>query len=105
VHGDVQVGLLMPELFDDQAAARDEVDDSQRMQLRETRLSLAESDARRAQLIEEALKRITRGEFGRCLDCDGPIGAGRLRLVPWAARCRDCQEAVEREVRAHAPKL
>ncbi len=94
----------VPELFD-QAGVRDEADDSLFSQLRDLRLSFAEGEARRAQAIEEALRRISRGEYGRCVDCDIAIAMDRLKLVPWAARCLDCQENWEREARARPPTL
>lgn len=45
--------------------------------------------------------RSSSSEARRCLDCDEPIDAGRLALVPWATRCLDCQlEAEARKRRA-----
>ena len=61
---------------------------------------LAENQAALAQRIEEALRRITLGEFGRCIDCDLEIERDRLKAVPWAPRCAECQEAFEGERRA-----
>ncbi len=45
--------------------------------------------------IEAALKRIDRGEFGICIDCDGEIPAARLEAFPAAARCLSCKEKFE----------
>jgi len=41
-------------------------------------------------MIDAALDRIERGEFGICVACGEEIAPGRLDLVPHAARCRDC---------------
>jgi RNA polymerase-binding transcription factor DksA len=38
-----------------------------------------------------ALARIEQDTYGRCLDCDGEIPAGRLDARPEAARCVSCQ--------------
>lgn len=92
------------ELFD-QDQPRDEADESQRVQLRDLRMRLAEGDAVRAQMIEGALRRIARGEYGQCIDCGNPIGASRLNLVPWAPRCVDCQESVEAAARSRPPTM
>ncbi len=46
----------------------------------------------RAQAVEDALERLRRGRWGRCVDCGGPIPAARLEAIPWAARCRPCEE-------------
>jgi RNA polymerase-binding transcription factor DksA len=41
--------------------------------------------------IEAALLRIDEGTYGTCLVCGGPIGAARLRALPWARLCIDDQ--------------
>ena len=42
--------------------------------------------------IDAALKRIDRGEFGICLDCEETISPKRIAAVPWAGYCLHCQE-------------
>ncbi len=46
--------------------------------------------------VEDALARIQEGEYGRCVECGGPIGLARLEANPEALRCIRCQEAWER---------
>lgn len=41
--------------------------------------------------IEDALKRMRLGTYGQCESCDEPIGMKRLRALPWATLCLDCQ--------------
>lgn len=43
--------------------------------------------------IESALRRLAQepDEYGRCIDCDEWIPLGRLKLMPWAQRCVECQ--------------
>jgi RNA polymerase-binding transcription factor DksA len=41
--------------------------------------------------IEAALLRIDDGTYGTCLVCGNPIGADRLRALPWARLCIDDQ--------------
>jgi DnaK suppressor protein len=103
VHADIRDSMIR-QLFD-QDEPRDEVDESQRVQLRDLRVRLAENDALRAQMMEQALRRITAGDFGRCIDCGNAIDLARLNLVPWTPRCVDCQEGVEAEARQRAPTL
>ncbi len=50
-----------------------------------------ELETRRSQL-RAALARINAGSFGECLDCEEPIGLGRLRARPESSLCRDCQQ-------------
>ncbi|HEY6926195.1 MAG TPA: TraR/DksA C4-type zinc finger protein [Steroidobacteraceae bacterium] len=40
--------------------------------------------------INEALQRIREGSYGLCTTCGSPIGAHRLRAIPYAERCSDC---------------
>jgi DnaK suppressor protein len=51
--------------------------------------------------IDRALERLHRGEYGRCVECHGEISGARLRAMPFAVRCRDCETAREREITAH----
>jgi DnaK suppressor protein len=43
------------------------------------------------QEIDAALVRIDDGTYGTCLLCGKPIGAERLRALPWARLCIDDQ--------------
>src|SRR5690242_3123037 len=44
--------------------------------------------------VEDALRRIERGNYGICHECEEPISAKRLDAVPWAKYCVTCQEQV-----------
>jgi DnaK suppressor protein len=46
--------------------------------------------------IEEALRRLSEGTYGNCIDCAGEIAESRLRALPFAIRCRECEELRER---------
>ena len=45
--------------------------------------------------IEEALKRLEDGSYGYCFECGEEISERRLRALPFAVRCKDCEEARE----------
>ena len=45
--------------------------------------------------IEEALHRLEDGTFGYCFECGEEISERRLRALPFAVRCKDCEEARE----------
>jgi DnaK suppressor protein len=49
--------------------------------------------------INEAVRRIDEGTYGYCMDCADAIAALRLRALPFAVRCRDCEETREQSVR------
>ena len=48
--------------------------------------------------IDQALQRIEDGSYGNCLNCDEAIPKTRLKAVPWARYCIDCQERAEQGV-------
>jgi DnaK suppressor protein len=45
--------------------------------------------------IEEALMRLEEGTYGNCFECGDEISERRLRALPFAVRCKDCEEARE----------
>jgi len=50
--------------------------------------------------IDEAIHRLERGAYGVCVACSGDIAAARLKALPFADLCRECQEQEEvRDVR------
>ncbi|MCE5198424.1 MAG: TraR/DksA C4-type zinc finger protein [Armatimonadota bacterium] len=46
--------------------------------------------------IEEALRKIEQGTYGKCDRCGKDIRPERLRAIPYATLCIDCQESLER---------
>jgi len=59
---------------------------------RDFSLSLTELERKQLLLVEEALGRIRRGEYGRCLNCAVAIPQRRLEVESWARYCIPCQE-------------
>ena len=45
--------------------------------------------------IADALARLEQGDYGNCFDCGEEIAEKRLRALPFAVRCKDCEEARE----------
>ncbi len=45
--------------------------------------------------IDETIARLDAGAYGRCAECGDEISAARLRALPFAARCLECQGARE----------
>jgi DnaK suppressor protein len=45
--------------------------------------------------INDALIRLEQGDYGNCFDCGSEIAEKRLRALPFAVRCKDCEEARE----------
>ena len=45
--------------------------------------------------IDDALLRLEQGDYGNCFECGEEIAEKRLRALPFAVRCKDCEEARE----------
>ena len=45
--------------------------------------------------INEGLRRLDEGTYGNCFECGEEIAEARLRALPFAVRCKDCEEARE----------
>jgi DnaK suppressor protein len=58
--------------------------------------ALLQMKAETLQKIEEALGRHAEGTYGYCFECGEEISERRLRALPFAVRCRECEE--EREI-------
>ena len=43
--------------------------------------------------IDDALTRLEQGSYGNCFECGEEIAEKRLRALPFAVRCKDCEEA------------
>jgi DnaK suppressor protein len=57
--------------------------------------------------INDALGRLEQGDYGYCYDCGEEIAEKRLRALPFAVRCKDCEEAkenAEQRERQHAAR-
>jgi DnaK suppressor protein len=68
--------------------------------VQEVDLALMQMKSETLKKIEQALLRLESGTYGRCQECDAEIPAARLRALPFAALCRDCQEETESSARA-----
>ena len=49
--------------------------------------------------IDQALRRLDEGRYGRCAECGEAIALGRLRALPFAVRCLDCEHRREAHTR------
>ena len=68
--------------------------------VQEVDLALMQMKSETLKKIDQAILRLEEGTYGVCQECDVEIPAPRLRALPFAALCRDCQEEAESNVRA-----
>jgi len=66
--------------------------------------SLSERTIKEIQLVDDALRRLEKGEFGICQSCRQPIPVERLKVVPEARYCLDCEESREEELKNISPE-
>ena len=62
---------------------------------RELSLNIASGEQEIIYEIDEALKRIDEGKYGRCMSCSKKIPVRRLKAVPYAKHCIQCQSNEE----------
>jgi DnaK suppressor protein len=58
-------------------------------------LALIQMKSETLHKIEEALARLAEKTYGYCFECGDEISERRLRALPFAVRCKDCEEARE----------
>jgi RNA polymerase-binding transcription factor DksA len=62
----------------------------------ELQAALVDRASRELIQVNAALERLRDRRYGVCRDCGGFIGLARLCSLPFAQRCRPCQERMER---------
>jgi DnaK suppressor protein len=76
--------------------------------VQEVDFALMEMKSETLSKIDEAIQRLESGTYGSCAECGSEIAEPRLKALPFAALCRNCQEQeemkseAEREARAFA---
>jgi DnaK suppressor protein len=58
--------------------------------------ALVQMQSETLEKIRAALARLAAGDYGICDQCDDEIREARLHALPFATRCRQCQETAER---------
>ncbi|MBR4159903.1 MAG: TraR/DksA family transcriptional regulator [Spirochaetia bacterium] len=74
---------------DDIDIASDEID-------RKMLESMSSQDINKLRSIDAALSRLDAKRFGICMQCGKKISEARLRALPYAVFCIDCQNSNER---------
>jgi DnaK suppressor protein len=73
----------------------DSGDEALSLSMEKLQSSLEKTELDELHLIDQALERLEKGEYGVCTDCSEIIAQNRLKYYPYAARCIVCQEAFE----------
>ena len=76
---------------------RDEAESSEAEIQDDIEFALLQMKAETLRKIGKALARLDEGSFGYCYECGAEIAEQRLRALPFAVRCKSCEEAREVE--------
>jgi DnaK suppressor protein len=82
-------------LPDEASLVRDTEEQSVNDFVREVDFALMQMKSDTLLKIDEALQRLEQGKYGQCSDCSTEIPEVRLKALPFATRCRNCQEQYE----------
>lgn len=79
--------------------ALDLVDKAETSYTKEFLLGLTDSERDQLVMIDQALERLEKDEFGLCQICHKEINKKRLQIIPWTPYCISCQEKKEGELK------
>jgi DnaK suppressor protein len=74
----------------------DALDEVQHAAERELAIRNLDRESNLLRNVRSALRRIEEGSFGTCLHCEEEISPKRLKAVPWAPYCIQCQEQADK---------
>jgi DnaK suppressor protein len=96
VHDDVHA-RLRDERTDRAHGAGDDIDHADARTRGDMDLALIQMRSDTLTRIDAALVQIDAGQYGSCFECGGAIAERRLQALPFAVRCRDCEDQREQE--------
>lgn len=88
-----QMGRSRESIRIEQAA--DPVDMTLQAAEREMATQSLDRDAGLVRQLRSAIDRIEDGTYGICRECEEDISPKRLKAIPWAQLCIECQEAAD----------
>ncbi len=95
IAGEVQGKYKSPkEHLTEQVA--DIADDAVQSYDRQVIVGLGEKEFGKLRLVEEAIEKLDRGQYGICLECEELISEERLTVIPFASHCVNCLEIIEK---------
>jgi DnaK suppressor protein len=71
---------------------RDHTDDATAQQSSAEALEEVTLESRTLEQVEDALKRVADGTYGKCIVCGREIAEARLKAIPWTPYCLEDQE-------------
>ncbi len=97
--GDEAVSTTDP-ILESGGMSSDQADDADALSQAERNRAITTHTQQLLNQVNEALARMDAGTYGRCTNCGRPIPLARLKALPYATLCIDCQTKLET---AHNP--
>lgn len=97
-----EVHVKLRDARTDSVLERDVLDQSESAEIDsqgEISFALIQMKAETLTNIDTALRRLREGSYGDCFECGKEIAQARLRALPFAVRCKDCEHARETDER------
>ncbi len=91
------LGKSLPEDLARPFDTGDEGDRADTERTHEVSILLSARDKEKLLAIDEALEKVREGTYGVCEECGDEIGGGRLKAMPLAKSCVNCQSQMEKE--------
>ncbi len=88
----------MRDVRNDSSKERDVLDQGESSEVdiqEDIELALIQMKSETLNKIEAALRRLDEGSYGDCFECGDEISEARLKALPFAVRCKECEEARE----------
>ena len=79
-----------------EAQVRDGTDEASADEASGEALEEVTRESRTLEQVEDALKRVADGTYGKCVICGRAIGEARLEAIPWTPYCLEDQEKLDR---------
>ena len=79
------------------AEVRDTTDDATAQQGSSEALEQITLESKTLEQVEDALKRVADGTYGKCVICGRPIAPARLQAIPWTPYCLEDQERLDQK--------
>jgi DnaK suppressor protein len=82
----------------DSIAGREVLDEGESSEIDiqgDIKFALIQMKAETLNSIDTALHRVEEGNYGYCSECGGEIAEARLRALPFAVRCKGCEDVRE----------
>jgi DnaK suppressor protein len=76
----------------------DHLDESDAHVQGEIDLALLQMTTETVARIDASLERLESGKYGYCVECERAIAARRLRALPFALRCQECEKRREQKL-------